>query len=73
VIASRVGHYGEDDLELGEPALLVENTPQVWLAALLRLVEDGALRAHLAARGLEWEAARTIESTGPRWAELWGG
>jgi glycosyltransferase involved in cell wall biosynthesis len=72
VIASRVGHYGEDLVD-GETALLVENTPQAWLAALLRLVADADLRAHLAARGLEWAATRTIESTGPRWADLWGG
>ena len=50
VIASRVGHYGED-LEPDETALLVENTPPAWLAALLRLVDDADLRAHLAARG----------------------
>jgi glycosyltransferase involved in cell wall biosynthesis len=72
VIASRVGHYGEDLVD-GETALLVENTPQAWLAALLRLVADADLRAHLAARGLEWAATRTIESTGPLWAALWGG
>jgi glycosyltransferase involved in cell wall biosynthesis len=70
VIASRVGAYAED-LVHEETALLVENTPEAWLAALTRLVEDAALRAHLSARGLEWAATRTIESTGPLWAELW--
>jgi len=38
-----------------------------------RLVDDADLRAHLAARGHAWAATRTIDSTGPRWAELWGG
>jgi glycosyltransferase involved in cell wall biosynthesis len=71
VIASRVGSYAED-LVHEETALLVENTTEEWLGALTRLVEDAALRAHLSARGLEWAATRTIDSTGPRWASLWG-
>jgi glycosyltransferase involved in cell wall biosynthesis len=71
VIASRVGSYAED-LVHEETALLVENTTEEWLAALTRLVEDAGLRAHLTARGLEWAATRTIDSTGPRWASLWG-
>jgi len=54
-----------------ETALLVENTTEAWLAALMRLVDDAALRAHLTARGLAWAATRTIDSTGPLWAELW--
>ena len=70
VIASRVGAYGED-LAHEETALLVENTTEAWLAAMTRLVEDAALRAQLSARGLEWAATRTIDSTGPLWAELW--
>lgn len=70
VIASRVGSSAED-LRHEETALLVENTPEAWLAALTRWVEDAELRAHLAARGLEWAATRTIDSTGPLWAELW--
>ena len=53
VIASRVGSYAED-LRHEETALLVENTPEAWLAALTRWVEDAELPAHLAARGLEW-------------------
>jgi glycosyltransferase involved in cell wall biosynthesis len=72
VIASRVGSYAED-LEHEETALLVENTTEAWLAALTRVVEDAALRAHLTARGLAWAATRTIEQTGPLWAALWQG
>jgi glycosyltransferase involved in cell wall biosynthesis len=71
VIASAVGSYAED-LEHEETALLVENTTEAWLAALTRVVEDAALRAHLSARGQAWAASRTIESTGPLWAKLWG-
>jgi glycosyltransferase involved in cell wall biosynthesis len=71
VIASAVGSYAED-LEHETTALLVANTTEAWLAALTRLVEDAALRAHLAASGRAWAATRTIESTGPLWAELWG-
>jgi len=70
VIASRVGAYGED-LRHEETALLVENTAEDWRRALTRLADDSSLRAHLATRGLEWAATRTIESTGPLWAELW--
>ncbi len=70
VIASRVGAYAED-LAHEETALLVENTLEDWMCALTRWVEDAELRAHLAARGLEWAATRTIDSTGPLWAELW--
>jgi glycosyltransferase involved in cell wall biosynthesis len=71
VIASAVGSYAED-LEHEETALLVENTTEAWLTALTRLVEDTALRAHLSAHGLAWAATRTIESTGPLWAKVWG-
>jgi glycosyltransferase involved in cell wall biosynthesis len=71
VVVSRVGSYAED-LEHEETALLVENTTEAWLAALTRLVEDAALRAHLSAGGLAWAATRTIDATGPTWAELWG-
>jgi glycosyltransferase involved in cell wall biosynthesis len=71
VIASRVGAYAED-LHAEETALLVENTTEAWLAALTRLVEDAALRARLSARGLAWATTRTIDSTGPTWAALWG-
>jgi glycosyltransferase involved in cell wall biosynthesis len=71
VIASRVGAYAEE-LTHEETALLVENTSDDWLAALTRWVEDAALRAHLSARGVAWAATRTIESTGPLWARVWG-
>jgi glycosyltransferase involved in cell wall biosynthesis len=71
VIASRVGSYAED-LRHEETALLVENTTEAWLTALTRVVEDAALRAHLSARGLDWAATRTIDSTGPLWATVWG-
>jgi hypothetical protein len=50
----------------------VENTTAAWLTALTRVVEDAALRAHLSARGLAWAATRTIDSTGPLWAKVWG-
>jgi glycosyltransferase involved in cell wall biosynthesis len=70
VVASRVGTYAED-LRHEETALLVETTTEAWLAALLRLVDDAGLRAHLSSRGLEWAATRTIESTGPLWAKAW--
>jgi glycosyltransferase involved in cell wall biosynthesis len=71
VVASQVGTYAED-LAHEETALLVENTTEAWLAALTRLVEDAELRAHLSTRGLAWAATRTIDSTGPLWARLWG-
>jgi glycosyltransferase involved in cell wall biosynthesis len=71
VIASAVGSYAED-LEHEETALLVENTTEAWLAALTRLVEDAALRAHLSAGGRAWAATRTIDQIGPLWADLWG-
>jgi glycosyltransferase involved in cell wall biosynthesis len=72
VIASAVGSYAED-LTHEETAVLVENRTNDWLAAMTRLVEDAALRAHLTARGLAWAATRTIEQTGPLWAALWAG
>jgi glycosyltransferase involved in cell wall biosynthesis len=72
VCASKVGSYAED-LRHEQTALLAfENTPEAWLAALTRLVDDADLRADLSARGLAWAATRTIDSTGPRWAKLWG-
>jgi glycosyltransferase involved in cell wall biosynthesis len=71
VIASRVGSYATD-LAHEETALLVAESTEAWLAALIRLVEDADLRAHLAARGRHWAATRTIEQTGSLWAQLWG-
>jgi glycosyltransferase involved in cell wall biosynthesis len=71
VIASMVGAYAEE-LRHDETALLVANTTEAWLAALLRLVDDADLRTHLSAGGRAWAATRTIEQTGPLWAELWG-
>jgi glycosyltransferase involved in cell wall biosynthesis len=71
VIASAVGSYAED-LKHEDTALLVANTTEAWLAALTRVVDDAELRAHLATRGLEWAATRTINQTGPLWADLWG-
>ena len=72
VIASAVGSYAED-LEHEETALLVDNTPEGWLAAMTRLVEEADLRAQLSARGRAWAATRTIDQTGPQWAALWQG
>jgi len=72
VIASRVGAYAEE-LTHEATAVLVGESTEAWLTALLRLVDDAALRAHLAARGRAWAATRTIDATGPRWADLWGG
>jgi glycosyltransferase involved in cell wall biosynthesis len=71
VIASRVGAYAED-LVHEETALVVENTDEAWSVALRRMVEDAALRAHLAAGGYAWAATRTIEATADAWAKLWG-
>lgn len=71
VVASAVGSYAED-LTHEDTALLVANATEAWLAALTRLVEDADLRAHLATSGLEWAATRTINQTGPLWADLWG-
>lgn len=71
VIASTVGAYAEE-LRHEETALLVANTTEAWRAALLRLVDDADLRAHLSAGGRAWAATRTIEQTGPLWAALWG-
>jgi glycosyltransferase involved in cell wall biosynthesis len=71
VVASRVGTYA-DELRHEATALLVENTTEAWLAALLRMVEDADLRAQLATGGRAWAATRTIEQTGPQWAALWG-
>jgi glycosyltransferase involved in cell wall biosynthesis len=71
VIASRVGSYA-DDLEHEDTALLVANTTEAWLGALTRVVADADLRAHLSVRGRAWAATRTIEQTGPLWADLWG-
>jgi len=70
VIASAVGSYGED-LKHEDTALLVANTTESWLAALLRLVDDASLRAHLSSRGLAWAATRTIDQIGPLWVDLW--
>jgi glycosyltransferase involved in cell wall biosynthesis len=71
VIASRVGADAEN-LRHEETALLVANTPEAWLAALRQLADDVALRGRLAAGGHTWAASRTIDATGPLWAELWG-
>jgi len=70
VVASAVGSYAED-LEHEDTALLVANTTESWLAALLRLVDDASLRAHLSSRGLAWAATRTIDQIGPLWVDLW--
>jgi glycosyltransferase involved in cell wall biosynthesis len=70
VIASAVGAYAED-LAHEDTALLVENTTAAWLTALTRVVDDAELRAHLSAGGRAWAATRTIEQTGPLWADLW--
>jgi len=70
VLASAIGSYA-DELRHEETALLVTNT-EAWLAALLRLVDDADLRAHLSAGGRAWAATRTIEQTGDAWAKVWG-
>lgn len=66
VCASKVGSYAED-LRHEQTALLAfENTPTAWLTALIRLVDDADLRAHLALHGRRRGRLSRPARSGPR-------
>lgn len=68
-IYSAIGPYAAS-IRHEETGLLVANTPDDWYAALRRLVEDAALRRHLAHTALqELHAGRTLHARAVDWLQ----
>jgi len=68
-IASPVVPY--QDISANRGALVNENTPEAWANAILRLVEDAALRERLATNAHEWvRAERSIDGTARVWYNI---
>ncbi len=51
--------------------LVEENTPEAWTTAIMRLVDDEALRQRIGASAYKWvHAQRSIEATAHRWYDV---
>ncbi|MDR3686456.1 MAG: glycosyltransferase family 4 protein [Coriobacteriia bacterium] len=69
-VASRVAPY-ENSLKHGETGLFARN-PKDWLKHLSRLIEDPALRAHLATGARAWAETRTSTGNVGLWEKAYG-